>query len=165
MAIKILLTLFILSINVELGNAQVEHEIFLSKTFKKIVKADQSNIWNNNVRDSLILKNFNLIKSLLDDSVNLNTNQELNKRTHNRLKNGLVITFIHILQIDPRLLLNDETSNFFAEQIDQKRINSNELKSALSVYQIDVDNKRWPEESITYFEERVESVKRKWNIE
>ncbi len=165
MSLKILFTLFLLVVNAQTGNAQSEHEAFLSKTFKKIIKADQSNIRNNSVRDSLILENFSLIKSLLDDSVNLNTNQELKKRTHKRLNIGLVMTFIHILQIDPQLLLNDKTAHFFAEYIDQKRIGSGELKSALNVYQIDVDNKRWPEEMAAYFLERVESVKRKWNIE
>ena len=165
MVIKILFALFLLAMNVDLGNAQVEHDVFLSKTFKKIIKSDQSNIRNNSVRDSLILENFSLIKSLLNDSVNLNTTQELNKRTHKRLNTGLVITFIHVLQIDPHLLLNEETVHLFAEHIDQKRISSKELKSALSVYQIDVENDRWSEESASYFKERVESVKREWNIE
>ena len=165
MTIKILFSFFLLVMNVDLGNAQVEHEEFLSKTFKKIIKTDQSNIRNHSVRDSLILKNFSLIKSLLEDSVNLNTNQELKKRTHKRLNIGLVMTFIHVLQIDPHLLLNDETVHLFAENIDQKRIGSEELKSALSVYQIDVDHNRWPKESASYFQEKVESVKREWNIE
>ena len=162
---KLFLVFILLVVGSNWASAQNDHDAFLSKTFRKVIKTDQSHVRNNAVRDTLVRNNFDLINSLLADSVNLNTNQALKKRTHRRLKTGLVITFIHILQIDPKLLLNEATSDFLAEQIAQKRIGSNELKSALGVYQVDVDNKRWSEESMSYFTERLESVKAKWKIE
>lgn len=164
MVLRSLFLFLLLILQTGASTAQDEHDAFLSKTFKKVIKLDQSNIRNNKVRDSLIKDNFALIQELLEDSVNLNTNQSLKRKTSGRLKTGLVITFIHILQIEPTMLLNEETSDFFARHIAEERISSEELKSALSVYQVDVDNKRWPEERMNYFKERVDSIKEKWQI-
>lgn len=146
-------------------SAQESDEQYLSKTFKEIIRTDQSNIRNNVVRDSLILINFELIQSLLKDSVNLNTEQKLEKRTIKRLHIGLVSTFIHIGQNHPNLIMNDETSTFIAEQINQGRLNRKELKIALSAYKTDVENNRWSEDASNYYSEKIETVKTKWGIE
>ncbi|MFK7786017.1 MAG: hypothetical protein AB8B56_12915 [Crocinitomicaceae bacterium] len=147
------------------SHAQESNEQFISKTFKEINRTDQSNLRNHVVRDSLILINFELIQSLLKDSVNLNSEQSFSKRTTKRLHLGLAMTFIHIGQNHPDLILNDETSAFIAEQINQGRLNRKELKIALHAYMVDVENDRWSESNSDYYREKIAGVKTKWGIE
>lgn len=75
-----------------------------------------------------------------------------------------MITFIHILQIDPIKLLNEETSNLFASYIREDLIGNQELSSALKAYKIDIVNERWPNWT-EYYWQRIERVKIQWKIE
>ncbi len=159
----IVLIISILLLNVNGSFAQEHNENSLFKTFKKITELDQSHIRKNNIRDSLILLNFSKIKELLSSDINLNSEQKLKNKTKKKLKSDLLLTFLHVLQIDPRLLLNDETVEFFAQYIDKNLISNRQLKSALVAYNYDIEIGRWTNWT-AYFDERIEFVKVKWKI-
>lgn len=146
------------------SKAQNTDEKMLLKTFKHIIKTDQSHIRNNSIREVLILNNFETIKSLLADSISLNPDQYLKKRTRKKLYTGLMATFIHTLQTAPNLLLNDETLDLFAEYIDKNLLRKKELNSALKILQYDTESNRftkWTEYSL----QRIPLAREKWKLD
>jgi len=159
----ILILLFLLFGLSSKSNAQNPNEKMLFKKFKEIIKTDQSNIRNNDVRHGLFFTNFETIKSLLADSISLNSDQDLKKRTRKKLHTGLMATFIHILQTDPSLLLNDETLDLFAKYIDADLIRKQELNSALNILQYEADSNRFPKWT-EYSLQRIPLAQEKWNL-
>lgn len=143
---------------------KIDSERDLLKTFRKIVRTDQSHIRNYNVRDSLILVNYSTIKNLLLNNTSLNSQQKLKNRTKKKLEWGLLLTFIHILQSNPSFLINEEEVEFFAECINRKLLDNSQLKSALLKYNNDIEMNNFPEWA-DYYRDRIDSVKKKWNIE
>lgn len=144
--------------------AQEVNEDQLYRTFKEILKKDQSNIRKNEIRDSLVQENFAIILDLLESGVNLNTRREMQKKTYKKMNVALIMTFIHTLQYDSKRLLNEESTTQFADYLNQGLLDKRELSIALNAYNKDIVHNRFPQ-ATAYYYQRIENVTTLWGIE
>lgn len=139
------ITLFaLLLFNSTNSHSRTEYDKWLRKEFKAIQKRDQSNVRNNEVRDTLILYNFNLInKYFREDKMRTFQDSTLTEKTLRIVKVGLIITYIHILQTNTLKLLNKEIVDEYKGYLDNEVLTHFTLESAVNTYTTDMNHQRW----------------------
>lgn len=160
MKIFVLLLLSLISFN---GSTQNTNETDLYETFQKILKTDRSNVRKPEVRNHIFVNNLSNINGLLKEGVSLNTEIEIEEKLRKTMSLGLLVTFLHTLQSDPTLLLNDSTVVLYSDCIHKNTLALTELKYALKFFQKDLENGRFMKWK-SYFEERLPIVLEKWKL-
>ncbi len=136
----ILISIVLFSSVISFGQTKQD---LISKLFKQIIKEDQSHLKQQEIRNKIFVQNFNLINEQFKQN-NL-TNSCLNSLNKKRLKNvntGLRVTFIHILQTKPELILNEDYIQFIEKQITENDFDKSRLKTALTIYYYDMYSSR-----------------------
>ena len=125
----------------------------LIKTFKNIHKTDQSHIRDSSIRNTIFRTNFQTIVNIIDIQGFPQLSQYYkSKRKRNIIDGASQITFVHILQTKPELLLNEEMIYKFKSQITKSRININILSFALNIFNYDHSTQWYP----NFWSEEVE---------
>jgi hypothetical protein len=110
----------------------------LIKIFKNIRKTDQSHYRDSSIRNTIFRSNFQTIVNIIDGQGFPQLSKYYrSKRKRNIIDGASQITFVHVLQTKPELLLNEEMINKFKSQITKSRINVNILSFALNIFNYD----------------------------
>lgn len=116
----------------------------IADMFQEINKSDQTHV-GEKVRDSFVIRNFNQIINLIKvQGYPKFSDEKKNKKLNQSIESGTRMTFVHILQIKPELLLNEKIIDIISKEVSEQRLDEELLKSALSVYQYDMDTGRVP---------------------
>jgi len=130
--------------------------------YQEIIDTDGSNLKNQEVREAIFVKNFETILSIIErqGSPYFPESKE-NRKLNGRVYIGTNITFTHILQTKPQLILNDSIISLISIEVKEGRIDSYNLKGALSLFQFDSDrDQTWTDELRKYFYLALE----KWDV-
>lgn len=121
----LLISFFALQINAQLTDEQ------LHDTFKRMLNRDKSHLGsdsiNVSIRTSLFVQNFDTINYLLQTHQLLGIKERLTKKQYRKYESALGITFTHIWQTNPALILNDDYIHFLKTEIDAKRFDMSVL--------------------------------------
>ena len=133
--IKPTLLVLLLLINVNLY-AQTKEDTIVS-WFKYISKVDQTYLKKSKVfiRDQIFVNNFRIINDLIDEGV---LKKELlnsfSEKSVFKIDVGFHITFIHVLQTAPNLILNKDYIEFIENEIVNNNFKKEFLVYPLSIY-------------------------------
>jgi len=143
--IKLTITYFVLMTSLLLSQENKRSDEELIEVFKKILKTDQSHLRDSNIRHPIFRSNFETIVNIIDDQ----GFPQLSKYYSSRKQRNIIddasrVTFVHILQTKPDLLLNEEIIYKFKNQIDKGRMNNVSLSLALNIINYDHVTQRDP---------------------
>jgi hypothetical protein len=115
----LLISFFASQLKAQLTTAQ------LNETFERILDRDQSHVSSDSVeariRTNLFVQNFDTIKYLLQTHQLIGIKERLTKKEYRKYEHVIGITFTHIWQMKPYLILNDDFIAFLKTEIDAKR--------------------------------------------
>jgi hypothetical protein len=97
----------------------------LNAIFTRISEKDQSHLGKDStdksIRQNMFVENFDTIKYLLQTHQLVGIKERLSKKQYRNYEGAIGITFTHIWQIYPALILNDDFIAFLKQEIDAKR--------------------------------------------
>ncbi len=145
---------------------QTLNESQIIELFSEINKTDGSHLKERTIRQQFFLRNFDTIIWLIEhQGFPKLSDKKYKKKDVKSINNGAQRTFIHILQFQPEILLNEKTILLIKKEIENNRLDSKLLKIALQTFQYDRDVRReeapnWNKE----IEENFYFAFREWGI-
>ncbi|WP_133122251.1 hypothetical protein [Brumimicrobium salinarum] len=104
------------------------------QVFKQINKSDASKLRHPEKREEIFLTNFKEIKELIEYQ-GLVIDSNFSKKRHIKLAESAIrMTFTHILQSNPSLILNEKFIELIREKLQTKKFCKDYLIFPLSVY-------------------------------
>ncbi len=129
--------IIIVSLFIILGNSffaqKQEEKVY--QWFKYILKQDKSNLDKAYIRIVIFKQNFDILNTQLKEhALHCDSTKNYTKKTNDKIDFGINITFTHILQTYPELILNEEYIQFIKNQIDTKNLDKKLLVDPLKYY-------------------------------
>ena len=152
---KNILSIFIIALSfLSFCQTDTLNRVEIENMFREINESDASHIGEKK-RCSFFIKNFHQIINLVKiQGYPKFSDEKKNKKLNKSIETGTRLTFLHILQTKPELLLNKEVIDIISCEIELKRLDREILKFVLSTYQYDLDMERvspWSESVETNF--------------
>ena len=134
--------------------------------FKEINESDASHMKEPEIREQIFIENFKTIVKITKAQGFPQLQEHYRKKKiRNCIINGSRITFIHILQSQPKMLLNEEMIELFGKEIKSDRLDNSILETALFAFKYDHDvgriDNQWDEEIQQQFNLALEA----WDID
>jgi len=138
------------------GQKDILSDAQLLQLFEDVNKSDASHLNEPDIRHQIFLDNFDTIIAIIENQGFPTLSEKLrNKRNLRSIDSGVQRTFIHILQTQPELLLNEKIIALLKLEIENGRLDPKLLKVAMSVLQYDIDTSEekavWSEETENNF--------------
>ena len=97
----------------------------LNAIFTRISEKDKSHLGKDSIdisiRQNMFVENFDTINYLLQTHQLVGIKERLSKKQYRKYEGAISITFTHIWQTNPALILNDGFIDFLKQEIDAKR--------------------------------------------
>jgi hypothetical protein len=127
------------------------------KLFKEILISDQTELKDSTKRAQIFRANYFKIIGLIENQGFVNVDSTFQKEKDQKtVKWGFTMTFTHILQTDPKLILNAETIDLISKEIHSGNLNKEYLIIPLSVFVYDFTN---------LMQEEVDFALEEWGID
>lgn len=125
--------------------------------FKEILISDQTELKDSAKRAQIFRDNYFKIIGLIENQGFVNVDSLYKKKKdRNTIKSGFRATFTHVLQTDPKLILNREIIVLISKEIHSGNFNKDYLIIPLSVFVYDFPN---------LMQEEVDLALKEWGID
>lgn len=135
------------------------HEVV--SLFKEITKSEGSELNDSVARHQIFIANHKKIIDLIKYQGFPNIkNDDFKKREKKLILGGFAVNFCHILQVYPKLILNDSIIKLIKIEIDSNRLDKNHLIPCLKLFIFDNMKKEKSETLDLFFKKAIDS----WGI-
>lgn len=111
--------------------------------YEEIIALDQSSLNDTTVRNGYFRRNFALILNEIEVNRGpILIKSKMDKRLKAKMNMAIQSTFLHILQTQPKLLLNEDAIETVKLELDRGLLSITTLKFVLSAFQYDLDVNR-----------------------